>query len=508
MSRTSNSLKNIATTIGGQMLNNVLRLVCRTVFIHTLGKEYLGISSLYANILTLLSLSELGFGTAITYSLYKPLVEKDEATICALMNFFKKSYRIIGVAILLFGGCLIPFLPTLMNGTTDAVNIYLYYALYLVQTVVSYLFFAYKSVIIIADQKKYINDTITYIFQILMNTVQILILIFWKSFFLYTIVAIANSIIQNIVVAYIADRKYPFLKNSGRKLSKEEKKDVFERVYAMSLYRISTVVGTATDNLIISTNISVLFVGLYDNYYMIIQVIQKLIQGFFQSFTSSLGNYYVLKSKEENEFMFRCLNRLNSWMIVFCSVCFMALLQPFITFWAGTEYLLEYSVVVVVVMNFATNFMQSTVQIYKEASGLFVKGKYRAVMTAVLNLIISIILVKKMGLAGVFLGSIISRLVTTWWYDAWLLYRYGFEKSPWKYYINCIVTIGLIFTMTYAIEWICIPLNAGLIITIIIKGIVAVLLVNTVYLLLYGKNEECRYLYDKGKSIILKKIKK
>lgn len=298
MSRTGNSLKNIASAIGGQMLNNLLRFVCRTAFIYTLGKEYLGISGLYANILTLLSVSELGFASAITYSLYKPLAENNIPEIRALMGFFKKAYRIIGMVIFGLGLALMPFLPKLMNGTTEAVNIYEYYLLYLIQTVVSYLFFAYKGTLLVADQKRYLLDTVSYVVQVAMNLVQIAILVVLRSFLLYTIVSILSNMIQNIAAAWMADRRYPWLKEPAEPLPPEKRKEVFRQVYASSLYRISNVVGIATDNLVISANISVLMVGLYDNYNMIIQVIQRLLSGLLQSFTASLGNYYASESKE------------------------------------------------------------------------------------------------------------------------------------------------------------------------------------------------------------------
>lgn len=506
MNRINNSIKNAVTAIVGQLLNNVLRLVCRTVFVYTLGKDYLGISSLYANILTILSVSELGFSSAITYSLYRPLTENNIPMICSLMRLFKKAYQIIGFVILGLGLCLMPFLPYLMNGTTEVVNIYLYYLLYLVQAVISYLFFAYKGTLLIADQKKYLNDVITYIVQIAMNIVQIGVLIFLHSFLLYTVATIVSNVVQNMVIAWMTDKKYPYLKQRVDKLPKEQEKIVFSQVYAMSLYRISTIVGTATDNLVISANISVLMVGLYDNYYMIIQVIQKLISGFFQAFTSSLGNYYVLESKEHNEFVFRCLNLLNSWLIVFCSVCFMVLLQPFIRLWIGETYLLSYPVVIVIVMNFATNYMQSVVQIYKDASGLFVRGKYRAVATAVLNLGVSIILVRFLGIIGVFLGSIISRMATTWWYDAWLLYWVGFGKSPLRYYAGCFMVIALILSSSVLIQLICawIPVTAWA--ELIVRGISCVVIVNSIYFLLYRRSEEWRYLMDKGKRFLGQKL--
>ena len=497
MSRTANSIRNVAASIFGQLLNNVLRFVCRTVFIYTLGKEYLGIASLYTNILSLLNMTELGFSTAITYSLYKPLAEQNSEEICSLMQFYKKAYRTIGLIIFSAGLCLMPFLPKLMNGTTDKVNIYLYFFLYLMQTVVSYLFFAYKATLLDADQKRYITDIVVYIVQVTMNLIQILILITLRSFLLYTVVSVVIYIVQNMVTAIVVDRKYPYLKEKAGNLSKEKQNAVFKQVYATSLYRICNTIGSSTDNLIISTYISVVMVGLYDNYNMIIMIIQKLIQGIVQAFTSSLGNLYVLEGKEKNEFTFRCLNRLNSWMVAFCSVCFLVLLQPFVELWAGMDFLLDYRVVVIIVLNFATNFMQLVVQNYKNASGLFLKGKYRPVATVILNLGISIILVKHIGLSGVFLGSIISRLTTTWWFDAWILYRHGFEKSPIGYYMDCIVTVGLIYGTTVLIRWICLPWAAVSWMGIIIRGTACVIIFHVVYIMIYGKSEEMHYLKEK-----------
>lgn len=508
MSRTINSLRNIGASIGGQLLNNVFRFLCRTIFVYVLGKEYLGISSLYANILTILSVSELGFSTAITYSLYRPLVENDIPAIQSLMQFFKRAYRIIGLLILLVGLIIMPFLPDLMLGATDKINIYQYYLLYLGQTVISYLFFAYKGTLLIADQKKYIYDTVVCAVQIGMNLVQIVILLCLRSFLLYTIVAVVCDALQNVITSIVVDRKYPYLKAPAQNLSKERRREVFKQVYAASLYRICITIGTSTDNLIISSNISVLMVGLYDNYYMIVQVIHKLLQGFFQAFTSSLGNLYVLESRERNEFIFRCLNQLNNWVIVFCSVSFLMLFQPFIELWLGREYLLTGPVVLSIVINFATNYLQVIVQAFKNASGLFLRGKYRAVATAVLNLVISIILARYWGLTGVLWGSIISRMVTTWWYDAWIIYRYGFHQSPVHYFLECAVTMGLIFVITGVLELLCMPFSAATWGNLILKGMVCVLGGNGIYLLLYGRREEFRYLFTQGRNLICHRLAK
>lgn len=505
MSRTVNSMRNAATSIGGQLSNNVLRFISRTVFVYTLGKEYLGISSLYTNILTILSVSELGFSTVITYSLYRPLAEGDETTTAALMQFYKKVYRLIGMAILAIGLCLIPVLPRLMNGVTDQVNIYLYYILYLIQTVVSYLFFAYKGTLLAADQRQYISDLITYAVQVAVNLVQIAVLLALRSFLIYTLLYIAGSIVQNSLIALAADRHYPYIKKPAPRLTKEQTRSVFSKVYAMALYHICVVIGTATDNLVISSCLSVLMVGLYDNYNLIIQVVQKLISGFFRAFSSSLGNSFVTEEREKNLFIFRCLRVLNVWVVVVCSVCFAVLFQPFIQLWIGRNYLLDYATVLVIVGNFATNFLQSTVQISKESSGLFVRGKYRPVATAVLNLVISIVLVQRIGVMGVFLGSIISRLVTTWWYDAWLLYRHAFGISPGGYYVEYMLALALIYGLAALIQWLCrtVPAGWG---GLLLRGAVCMLLTNGALVLIYCRSKELRYLIQKEKKLLTDRI--
>ena len=507
MSRTTNSLRNAGTAIGGQLLNNVLKLVCRTAFIYTLGQEYLGISSLYANILTILNITELGFASAVTYSLYDPLARDDKESIRYIMAFFRTAYRVIGLVVLVLGLGLMPLLPKLMTGVTDKVDIYQYYLIYLAQTVVSYLFFAYKSTLLVADQQKYAVDLVNYLCQVVMNLAQIAVLFLTRSFLLYTLLAIVTNIVQNITTAILVDRRYPYLKGPAKKLTKAEGRQIVQRVYAASLYKVSTAVGVATDNLVISSMVSVLAVGLYNNYAMIVGIIQTLLSSIFQGVSSSLGNLYATESREKNEFVFRSLNLLNNFFVTTCSVCFLILFQPFITLWVGKSYLLPFSVVVTAVVNFATNYLQNVVQIYKNASGVFVRGKYRALATAVLNLGISILLAKRMGITGVLLGSIISRMVTTWWFDGWLLYRAGFGMSPWPYFRDCFLT-GFFTAACYGCVkllffWVKTPGWGSL----LLMGFACALIPSALYFAVYCRSEEFAYLKSKGMGFV-KKLKK
>ncbi len=507
MGRTANSLRNVKVNLIGQMANNVLKFICRTVFVYVLGEEYLGISSLYTNILLLLGVSELGFSSAVTYSLYRPLAEGDESKVCSIMHFYKNAYRIIGCVILILGLSLMPFLPVLMNGTTDKVNIYVFYLLFLGQSVLSYFCFAYKQTLLLADQKKYMVDFVVYGVQVSTNIVQILILLIRRSFFEYTIAALTSTVLSNLIISVIVDRKYSYIRKKPDKLPLEEIKKIVAQVYAMFLYRVCNIIGVATDNLIISSNIGVLMVGLYDNYAMIVNVIQEILSSVLHAFTGSLGNLYVLESDKKNAFIFRCLNLVNLWFIIFASVSFLVLFQPFITLWIGGQYKLDNIVVFIITMNFATNHMQGVVQIFKDTTGLFRRGKYRPVATVILNLVISIILVRMMGIGGVFLGSIISRMCTTWWYDGWLIHRHAFHESPMRFYLDCIISAGLIVGMAGGIQWI--GMAAGLQadwLGIIIRGLLCLILVNGFLYIKYRNSEEFQYLSEKAVAMIKQKL--
>lgn len=500
MSRTANSARNAAGSMVNQLIMALLRFACRTAFIHTLGQEFLGISSLYSNVITILSITELGFSTVITYSLYEPLAKGDREMVRSLMDLFKKVYRLVGLAVLLLGLALMPFLPKLMTGVTDQVNIYHYYLLYLLQTVVSYLFFAYKSVLLIADQKKYLVDLSAAVCHGLVCAAQIAVLLVFRSFLAYTVLGIIQGIAQNVAAAVLVDRRYPYLKEPARKLTKAEKKPLFSGVYAMFLQKVSTAVGTATDNLIISACVSVTAVGLYNNYYLIVSTVQSVLGNLFRALTASLGNLHVTQSREKSGFVFRSLNLCNSFLVSLCAVCFLTMFRPFVILWAGEDYLLDDVTVGIIVLNFATNYLQNVVQIYRTATGLFVVGKYRSVANAVLNLGLSLVFVQWWGMAGVFLGSIVSRLLTVWWYDGWVLCRRGFGISPCGYYGSCVLSLAAAAVSALASHALCAELPVSWW-TMLVSGAVGASVCAAIYVLLYGGSRESAYLRQRIKGL-------
>jgi O-antigen/teichoic acid export membrane protein len=217
---------------------------------------------------------------------------------------------------------------------------------------------------------------------------------------------------------------------------------------------------------------------------------------------------YATEGKEKNEKIFRSLNLLNLWFVIFTSVCFLVLFQPFITLWIGEEYLFEQWVVFIIVMNYATNNMQGVTYIFRQATGLFVVGKYRPVASVISNLVLSLIMVRSMGVGGVFLASIISRMTLAWWYDAWIVYKKGFGKSPWGFYIDSAMAAAWIALLSKGIQvWIALidlPVSWG---GLIVRGFICTVVVNLTLLLWYGRREEFNLLKEKGMEILRRKMR-
>lgn len=508
-SRTANSLKSAATAVGGQVLNILLKFVSRTVFINTIGAAYLGVNGLFTSVLTILNISELGLSSAIVYSLYKPLAQGDKKTVSATMNLLRRAYFVIGAAVLLMGLVLHPFLPYLMKGTTDLVDVDLVYALYVFNSVFSYWFYAYKPAVLQADQKKYVSNIVNNLVTIATVCVQIAVLALFRSFIGYVAVQLLGGIVQGLIGAVVVNKRYPYLKeNRKEQLPKDEKKKIFKNLFAMSLYKISSAVLSATDNLIISAKISTLIVGIHSNYVLILSAVTQLVQNIFSAFTASVGNLFAVEKKEKSEFVFRCLNFLNFWIYGFCAVCLWNLFNPFIELMWGKDMLFDDFTVLCIVLNFLTAGLQNAVISYKDACGLFWQGRYRPAASAALNIIVSLLLVKPLGVAGVFLGTIISRFLTTWWFDARLVHRHAFGISPKKYYLRYVLSLVRVCLVGGAISFATLPLQKyGTFAIFAVRLMLCLIVPNVYFLLRFRKTEEFKYLFDKIKPI-LKKIKR
>lgn len=501
--RIQNSLKNMFFGLAGQIVSLVMGFLVRTVFIYTLGVEYLGIEGLFSSVLMLLSLANLGFDTAIIYSLYKPLSENNKVKIQAYMNLYEKAYRIVGIIVLIIGLVLLPFIPYLINGQTNINNINIIYLLFLLSSVSSY-FFVYKQSIIIANQQSHIISKIHSIFTLLSNSLQIFLLLVFENYIMVLILQLTFRVVENIYISRVTIKMYPFLtENKKVRLSKDEKTEFFGNLYALLLYKISGVVINGTDNIIISKFVSIIAVGIYSNYLLIISTLNTFLSYLFYSVTASVGNLNTEEDIEKKYFIFRVLTFVNSWIYGFCSVCLWCLINPFINIWLGEQYTFSKTIVFVIVLNFFTTGMQNSCTTYRETTGLFKKGKYRPIFAAVINIVFSIFLSLKLGIAGVILGTVISRLFTYFWYDPYVIYRFVFKRPVWPYFINYIRVLSLVIALALITDFLGDSLLYTSTTNLIIRMILCLIIPNYIMYIFWGKSEEFKYI-----NTILGQLKK
>lgn len=436
MSRTKSSLKNLYTAIIGQSLGIVISFVARRVFLFYLNEEYLGLNGLFSNILTIFSLVELGIGPAINFALYKPLAEHRYEQIKSLMALYKKFYILIGCCIAVIGLLFTPYYKLFLNEVPDLPQLTLIYWLFLANTSISY-FFSYKQALIICDEKRYIATTFHYIFYFLTNVIQIIALIATHNYILFLVIQVAFTLIQNVNISHQADKLYPYLKEKNtERLSKETLQGIKKNVFAMVCHKIGGMVVLSTDNLILSKFVGLTAVGLYSNYYLITNALNQIIGQVFTSLTASVGNLNASEETEGRVKLQRTFERvffLNFWMYGFSACCLWGLFNPFITLWLGDKLLFDNFTVLIIVINFYLYGIRRTAIMYREATGVFYFDRYKPLAEAAINIVVSIILAKRMGTAGVFLGTIISTLLACILVEPYVVYKHVFHTGLGSY---------------------------------------------------------------------------
>lgn len=433
-SRTVKSAANAFTSILNNILTVVIKFVVRTVFINYLGKEYLGINGLFTSIISMLSLADLGFGIALPYSLYKPLAENNTDRINAIMNFYAKVYRIVGLFVSITGIALTPFLPLIIKDIPDISNINLIYILFVINSAVSY-FFVYKKTLIIADQNGYKVKYVESLATLITGVLQILVLIITSNYIVYLLVATGVTIAQNYYVSKIAERHYPYIKDKKKgPLEKNETKALSKNIFAIFMYKIAIVVETSIDNIIISSYIGIETVGIYSNYILIINSVKNILMVAFNSISSSIGNVASEENTEKSFLLFKTIDLISIILYGVCAITIFIMINPFISLWVGDDYIIELPVVLILCFNFYVFGSQNTLNTFRNAHGLFWEGRYRPIVMTLSNLIFSLLLVKPFGLAGIFGGTVISRMLSVGIMDSYVIYKNIFNTGAFKYH--------------------------------------------------------------------------
>lgn len=435
LERSKNTKRNIKTGAINKFITLLLPFILRTVMIRVMGAEYLGLNSLFSSILQVLNLAELGFGSAIVYSMYKPIAENDRVTVCALYALYKRLYRIVGFVVLVAGLVIVPFLTHLISGSVPSdVNIYVIYFIYLGNTVLTYFLFAYKSSLLNAMQRNDVISNVNTLTQGMMNLIQIFLIITIKDYYLYLIMMPIATVANNIIISVVVDKMYPDIKCYGS-IPKELKKEIKKNVSGLLIGKICGTTRNSLDSICCSAFLGLTVTAMYNNYYYIINGLTVICGVVTTAMTAGVGNSIALDSKTKNYEDMRKLNfgymMLSGWM----SVCLLCLYQSFIKVWVGKDYLFNFIIVIAFTLYFYILKVGDIITLYSSGSGLWWEQRYRAIGESVSNIILNIILAKYFGVLGVILATIISLLVFNVIGGSYIIFKYYFKNKKLKEYL-------------------------------------------------------------------------
>ena len=496
-SRTNKVAKNVSVSLCCQVIAMLLQFLCRVVFVRTLGKEYLGVSGLFTNILTVLSFAELGVGGAIVFQLYKPLAQGDREKIKSLMALYKRAYWLIGTVIGVGGLMLIPFLKFIVK-TELAIqeNLYVIYLLYLFNTVSSY-FLSYKKSIIIADQQIYLVNLYTQALSILQVFAQAIVLICFKNYIFYLLIQIIFTVLVNVLISLRADKMYPELREKAQPLPKTERQSIYANVRALAVYKIGSTVLNGTDGILVSAMFSVSDVGLVSNYLMLNHAFSTVLGKVTESFTASIGNLNACSDAEQQYYVFREVFFLCAWLFGYVSIGMMLLAEPVITIIFGAEYRISIMVQLALVVSFYVSSMQYAAFSYRTTTGLFRNARAVPACAALLNIALSVFLGKHIGLSGIYFATAISRFCTITVTDGYLVYRKIFAKNPIRYFVGYFGFAGLFAGLYLVIKQAVQLITIGGSWEIIIKIVLVTLLYHIIMIGLFFKTREFQSLFGR-----------
>lgn len=507
LSRTENSIRNISVSLFGYFFNTLLTFVCRIVFVRCLSQDYLGLNGLFSNILSILSLSELGISTAIGYALYKPIVDNDQEKIASIMKFFGQAYRLIGTFIVISGLGLIPFLDILITETPDiAINIPLLYIVFLFNTVIGY-FVGYEGILLSASQQNYAVLSINYALLFVQSIIQIVVLQITHNYLFYLIVHSVTLIVSNVLVAKKTKREYPCV---GQKdispLSKEETTALRKNVYALMVIKISGTLVNNTDNIAITYFGGLVTTGIASNYQLFISILTSILAQIFSGLSASIGNLNAQADGRVKYSFFKVVNLSNFWLFGWGTIGIIFVSSDLVRLFYGEKYVLGFEIPIILAINFYMVGMQNAVWTYKTTLGLFRQGKYLLLLTAALNLIGDVFWGRRYGLFGIFMATAIARLMTNTWYDPYVVFKYGLRVNPLKYLIQFIYYL-LILGGTALVCWLCCSMvNTGIFTTVVLKVLICTIVPNFIFLIAFHRTEEFRYLCGKLSPYIRKLI--
>ena len=506
-SRTTYTLINMFSNFAGYGLNLLLSFVCRMVFVRCLQQEYLGISGLFTNILSMLSLSELGIGAAIGHALYKPVAEDDQEKIAALMKFYGAAYRVIGCVVAVLGLCAMPFLNVIIQEKPDIPdNLYVIYLLYLFQSASSY-FFSYRGAILIASQRNYVLTTISYIVVVIQNVIQIAVLLLTGNYLAYLTIQILCGFATNILISGKARKDYPYItKKDITPLSREEKWKLVKNVKALTVSKLSGLLVNSTDNIVITYFNGLVTTGAASNYTLLSGMLGTMLDMIFGSTSASIGNLLAKEDDDTKYQFFKSLNLMSFWLYGWATVGIIGVAGDLVHLLFGESYMLPQSIPVILAINFYMVGMMNVAGTYRYCMGLFRYGQYALLVTAAINIAGDVILGREYGLFGIFLATAVARILTNAWYIPYAVFKYGLKRNPVLYFLEYLKFAVLLVITTLISCLLCSMVRGALLLTILQKIVICTVIPHGAFYLVFHRTREFAYLKEKVLTVAGKLI--
>jgi len=501
-SRTQNSARNMAVEVTQKIVAILFTFVSRQIFLQVLTVEHLGVNVLFVDILAFLSLADLGLSSALAYNFFKPLAENDEIKLAALSRFYSKVYKIIAVAVAAIGLALIPFLRQIIRLETDLDHLEIYYLIALINVVLSFLFVV-KAGIISADQHRRIVTMYRMVGSILSMTLQIIVLLTIGSFMLFLLMPLITTLATNLLMARKASKMYPYVRHKAT-LEADDKKTVFKSMKSVSIYRIANFGILNTDNILISTLVGTAVVGKYSNYVLAVTNLQHLGYMAFSSVTASIGNLVATESPEKRLQIFKPMQMSSFWLSGFFCFCLFFLLDDFILLWLGEEFVFGFYIKLLILLACYLSITRLPIAAFREPTGFFMKTKYVMLTAAIMKIALSIFLGIHLGLVGILIASLVTKLSTFIWYEPMVLFRDYFESSAAGYFyeniLNLAILAGCITIAYFILPW---QEAAGWGYWVL-RGIACTVFINSVYFLRYFRTPEFSVVVGKVKTLVKK----
>ena len=505
-SRTEYSAKNTAVAMIARITAILMGYLTRVVFTQCLSEDYVGINGLFNDILQVLALSELGVGTAITFALYKPIAEKDREKQKSLMLLYKRLYAGIAGTVLIAGLMVVPFLPYLTKDEPNVEHLTIVYLLYLLNSVLSYVLI-YKKTLIDAHQLSYIGVGYQTGFWILQDCVQIAVLLLTKNFILFVCVMIFCTIGNNISISIKAQKMYPYLKDKDvAPLPKEERQEIKKNVKAMLMHKVGSVVVNDTDNLLLARLAGTTSVAKYSCYFLVVGSIKQVLTQMFQGIMASVGNMGVLEDKKRIRRIFEASFFIGQWVYGLTAICTYEIINLFVGFSFGEKYVFDPGVTLAICIAFYLDGMRQATVAFRDSLGVFYYDRYKAIAEAVINLIASIVLGYYLGTIGVFIGTIVSTVTTSLWVEPCMFYKYRLESPVRGYFIKYAIYAFVTAILWVVCDYACRPVTGMNLPACFLRGIICMLIINSVYLILYCRTKEFALLERKAMRILFKKF--